>query len=483
MKRIKITKLVVFMLTLVLMLAVAAVAMAKGDEEWKKVNGSYTWKESAQYSNGTLDVKPLGNGNYLFLFDTMRGSEAENSSFSFHTAELMRIDNNGVGIAEFLADKKPVKLTFTLKGKSIFVKQTGTLPADLSGEYIRNDSDKAVFEGTDAAAIIMPKGLDPAKTGLNSANSPYRLVRAMESVGGFFYDIRAVRKSDNKMFARFLVSDDLTMVYRQDNFKAVPKLIYGTPESLFTVQYVPLDKIPGEDDEEESADETPPGLPEGATEESADGTETGKEAEPNQLSAVVRVGPAAPLVKVGESTKMEVYLPGNLSYKLTDLKSSASDKVSVDEKGNMTAKAEGTATISGKITVDGVSREFKREVIAYVPKLECDMLPTKLEINEKLKLEAYITEGDAVKPQWSVSDSKIAEIKGDVLTGKADGLVDVTAKTDKMTRTWKVAVGKAELPKEKEKEEEESSFSLLTLALPVVLIGGGAWWFLNRRKK
>ena len=41
MKRIKITKLVVFMLTLVLMQAVAAVAMAKGDEEWKKVNGCY----------------------------------------------------------------------------------------------------------------------------------------------------------------------------------------------------------------------------------------------------------------------------------------------------------------------------------------------------------------------------------------------------------------------------------------------------------
>ena len=67
------------------------------------------------------------------------------------------------------------------------------------------------------------------------------------------------------------------------------------------------------------------------------------------------------------------------------------------------------------------------------------------------------------------------------LSGKADGLVDVTAKTDKMTRTWKVAVGKAELPAEK--VEEKGSFSPVTLAVPVVLLGGGAWWFMNRRKK
>ena len=73
-----------------------------------------------------------------------------------------------------------------------------------------------------------------------------------------------------------------------------------------------------------------------------------------------------------------------------------------------------------------------------------------------------------------------------MLVGKADGVVDVTAKYDKMERTWKVAVGKAELPKPKAGEADDSDFDifdLLILGLPVILIGGGIWMFMKRRKK
>lgn len=188
------------------------------------------------------------------------------------------------------------------------------------------------------------------------------------------------------------------------------------------------------------------------------------------------------------SSKLVVTVPGNLKYKLSDLKSSASDKVSVDDKGTLTAKAEGTATISGKLTIDEASREFKVEVNAYVPKLECNALPAHVNVNEKLELAAYISgqEGE-VKPQWSVSDGKIAEIKDGVLVGKGDGVVDVTAKNGEMTRTWKVAVGKAELPKpDGAKAGDDDDFDMLDiliLGLPVVLIGGGIWMFMNRKKK
>ena len=91
-----------------------------------------------------------------------------------------------------------------------------------------------------------------------------------------------------------------------------------------------------------------------------------------------------------------------------------------------------------------------------------------------------------MKPEWKVSDSKIAEIKDGVLTAKADGLVDVTAKNGDMTRTWKVAVGKSELPKPGAAEEDDDDggfLGLLILAIPVVLIGGGIWMYLKRRKK
>ena len=471
----KITKLVVFMVTLVLTLAVTVVALAKGADEWKKAEGSYTWKESAQYNNGRLIIKPMEEDLFLFEFDVMRGSEKEDSSFDFSTAGILLVNDNGVGEAEFDVDKKPVKLTFTLKGKTITVKQEGSMPADVSGAY---EFTEKGFEVSEAAATAVLEGITPAKTSLKSSNRPYRLIYANEAVGGWFYDVRAIHQPSNKMFARFLVAADLTAVYRNDEVKN-PKLIYGSPATMLTTKKAPL--LPDDEDE----DEVP--VPEGATEEKAEGKDAGTPENQSALSAVVNVGPADPAIKVGENSKLAVIIPGNLKYKLSELKSSADDKVSVASDGTLAAKADGVATITGKLTVDNASRDFKVEVTAYVPKLECDALPAHVDVNEKLELSAYITgqEGE-VKPQWSVSDSKIAEIKDGVLTGKADGLVDVTAKYDKMERAWKVAVGKAELTKKGDAAKGDDGFDifdLLIIGLPVVLIGGGIWMFMKRRKK
>ena len=471
----KITKLVVFMVTLVLTLAVTVVALAKGADEWKKAEGSYTWKESAQYNNGRLIIKPMEEDLLLFEFDVMRGSEKEDSSFDFSTAGILLVNDNGVGEAEFDVDKKPVKLTFTLKGKTITVKQEGSMPADVSGAY---EFTEKGFEVSEAAATAVLEGITPAKTSLKSSNRPYRLIYANEAVGGWFYDVRAIHQPSNKMFARFLVAADLTAVYRNDEVKN-PKLIYGSPATMLTTKKAPL--LPDDEDE----DEVP--VPEGATEEKAEGKDAGTPENQSALSAVVNVGPADPAIKVGEKSKLAVIIPGNLKYKLSELKSSADDKVSVASDGTLAAKADGVATITGKLTVDNASRDFKVEVTAYVPKLECDALPAHVDVNEKLELSAYITgqEGE-VKPQWSVSDSKIAEIKDGVLTGKADGLVDVTAKYDKMERAWKVAVGKAELTKKGDAAKGDDGFDifdLLIIGLPVVLIGGGIWMFMKRRKK
>lgn len=47
-------------------------------------------------------------------------------------------------------------------------------------------------------------------------------------------------------------------------------------------------------------------------------------------------------------------------------------------------------------------------------------------------------------------------------------------------------MGKSELPKKGEAAEGDDDFSifdLLILSLPVVLVGGGIWMFLKRRKK
>lgn len=472
----KMNKLMVFVLTLLVMLAVTAAAMAKGSEEWKKAEGSYTWKESSQYNNGRLIIKPMEEDLFLFEFNVMRGSEKEDSSYDFSTAGIFFVEDNGTAEAEFEVDKKPVKLTFTLNGKTITVKQTGTMPADVSGAY---EFTEKGYEVSEAAATAVLEGIAPVKTSLNSTNRPYRLVYAHEAIGGWFYDVRAINEPSNKLFARFLVAADLSAVYRNDDVNN-PQLIYGSPAAMLATKKAPL--LPEEEEDEETS------APEGATEEKVEGKDDGAKENQFAISAVVNVEPAEPDIKVGESSKLVVTVPGNLKYKLSDLKSSASDKVSVDDKGTLTAKAEGTATISGKLTIDEASREFKVEVNAYVPKLECNALPAHVNVNEKLELAAYISgqEGE-VKPQWSVSDGKIAEIKDGVLVGKGDGVVDVTAKNGEMTRTWKVAVGKAELPKpDGAKAGDDDDFDMLDiliLGLPVVLIGGGIWMFMNRKKK
>ena len=150
-----INKLVVFMVTLVLTLAVTAVALAKGTDEWKKAEGLYVWKQSAQYSNGFLYVKPMEEDLFLFEFKTMRGSEAEDSSYDYNVAGILLVNDKGEGEAEFDVDKKPVKLTFTLKGKTIAVKQTGEMPADVSGEY---DFQEKSYNATEAAATAYRSG-------------------------------------------------------------------------------------------------------------------------------------------------------------------------------------------------------------------------------------------------------------------------------------------------------------------------------------
>ena len=67
------------MVTLVLTLAVTVVALAKGADEWKKAEGSYTWKESAQYNNGRLIIKPMEEDLFLFEFATVKAKKKHKS--------------------------------------------------------------------------------------------------------------------------------------------------------------------------------------------------------------------------------------------------------------------------------------------------------------------------------------------------------------------------------------------------------------------
>ena len=116
------------MVTLVLTLAVTAVALAKGADEWKKAEGLYVWKQSAQYSNGFLYVKPMEEDLYLFEFKTMRGSEAEDSSYDYNVAGILLVNDKGEGEADFDVEKKPVKAVNMISRRSLTTLQKRRLP-------------------------------------------------------------------------------------------------------------------------------------------------------------------------------------------------------------------------------------------------------------------------------------------------------------------------------------------------------------------
>ena len=223
-----INKLVVLVAVLALTLAVATAAMAKGTGDWKKAEGVYIWTQSAQYSNGSLSVKKTeeSDNEFLYEFKAMRGSEKEGSSFNYNTAGIFFVDENGIGESSIVVDDKEVTLAFSLKDKTITVKQKGAMPADVSGDY---KFQEKYIEISDAGAIAIIESLPPVKTSLNNTNSPWRLEPANE-IGGRFYDIRAFDKN-NEMFARFLVATDMTAVYRNDEVKD-PILIYGSPAMM-----------------------------------------------------------------------------------------------------------------------------------------------------------------------------------------------------------------------------------------------------------
>lgn len=463
-------KYIVFCLTVILSLAYTVLAFA-GSDKWKKAEGNYTWTQSSQFNNGTLYVRLLEEDLVLFDFKTMRGSEAENSAFDFNTAGIFLAEDNK-GEAEFEVNKKIVTLNFVLDGKKIKVTQKGEMPANLSGVY---EFTEKGYDGSEAAATAIIEGIAPAKTSLTAANRPYNLVYANDSIGGWFYNVMAIHTPTKKTFARFLVAADMSAVYRVEG-KNKPQLIYGSAKNMLKAQYAPLlEKTDAMDVNIEGKDESKNTNPNSVEDQST-------------LSAVVSVGPKDYDIKVGTKSQLVVSIPGNLKYKLTDLKSSSSDKVSVDANGNLEAKAEGDAFISGKLVVDDASADFSVAVNAYVPKLECNYLPTHLDIGEKIPLEAYIVGVEGTpETKWSVSDSKIAVIEKGFLVAKADGIVEITGQSGELQNTWKVAVGKSKLPNEgdaaPEDDDDDFLLGLVLLGLPLVLVAGGIWWWFRGRKK
>lgn len=321
-----------------LMICMPIYAATPGD--WYAVKGTYLREDHSQYNNGTLSLMYMDNDVVMFEFFMMEGSESEDISNNFCLAGAFVLDDNGIGIYEHPKTGN-VKITFDLSDNGVSVKQTGKLPIDVSGNYIFTDDRINVTE--DAAAEILEQ-LPTAATSLNHNNGEYKLVMSDEMVDGWFYDIKANFVDTNALIAEFYIAGDMSAVYRVDT--DTPVLIWGSAQPMLDATYL--------SDEESlfgfTADENH--LNENDIDENY--------IETNYVSII----PQNDAIAIGESISTVLTVPGNLDYTLT-YESSNPGIAKIDDKGVITAIAEGEAVITGIITVDGAEKPFEFTVSSF----------------------------------------------------------------------------------------------------------------------
>ena len=142
--------------------------------------------------------------------------------------------------------------------------------------------------------------------------------------------------------------------------------------------------------------------------------------------------------------------PDDATTKTVTWKSDNEGVAIVDNNGNVTAKAAGTATITA--TVDGKSASCKVTVngqTTTVPVQSVELNQTTLE----LKAGNTATLTATVKPEsatdktvtWTSDKPEIAAVEGGTVTAKAEGTAIITAKAGEQTATCTVTVTKADV--------------------------------------
>lgn len=215
---------VIALVVLCLFSLLPSVSAAEPIDPWKGADGSYTEEKSSQYSNKRLQIKFLENTGVLYSFDIMKGNEKEDKATQYNVTGFFRTDVEGLGSDSFLLNDGTIKLTFQKDGDKIIVTQSGTMTVSVDGTYLFVDKTLEVNKNM---ALSLLESLPPVKTSLNAANRPYDLEYDETQVNGKFVQVTATHEKSGTVFARFLVAEDLTTIYRQDSKKDKPILIFG----------------------------------------------------------------------------------------------------------------------------------------------------------------------------------------------------------------------------------------------------------------
>ena len=157
----------------------------------------------------------------------------------------------------------------------------------------------------------------------------------------------------------------------------------------------------------------------------------------------VTINKSAIQMKVGETETLTVTItPSNATDKRVLWTSSNPDVVDVD-KGLITAKEVGNATITAM--VGGVRAKCSVEVTpSYieVSSVKLDQSEVSLRAGETVTLTATVNPSDATDKTvtWTTSDQTIATVSNGVVTAKKVGSATITAKAGSKTATCQITV-------------------------------------------
>ena len=219
-----------------------------------EVKGLYVLEGSSQYTNGTLQLRYVGNNCYLFDLSRMEGNEIEDTAFDYELSGIFEMGADGIGSYE-ATDESKLKLGFSFDEQGVTVTEEDTeesLPVHLSGRY---DFVSSSFSLSETNAVTILEFLPPAVTSLNESNRPYELVFLQEMVDEDFYRVKAIHIPTGTVIADFHLAWDLSKIYRVDN--EAPILIFDSAEFASETSTVTPVTIEAASDAEEASYDAP----------------------------------------------------------------------------------------------------------------------------------------------------------------------------------------------------------------------------------
>ena len=295
---------------------------------WDGLNSNFARQGSSQYNNATLQAKEIDSGLALFEFGLMEGSEAEDHAVDLKIPGVLRIQEDLTGIYESIGEDGKTAFTILFSyaedGRTITVTHTGEIPLNPDGVYEYADYGVECSEGTVRAFV---ENLPTNATSLSSNLSTYTLHYPEESVLGYFYPISATLDDTGAILVSFVVTSDLSAVYRTDTEDGIPMLIHGTAQDMLDRQIV----LEGDDEEAELIG-TLPALPVVI----ADGT----------------------FLAPGTKSKLVLASAWPFAISFEGLLSTDDSIAAVSESGEITALKEGSVTITGTLVVDDGKTNF-----------------------------------------------------------------------------------------------------------------------------